>query len=194
MGILSGIKLVANQATYGKLIGVSQKSGIKVFERIDEYGCKHITSIGRDGNVRKKILKSPDIETVVDNLVTGERVNIRNGKTSFSLTRRSKDGAVERYFKEPWINEVNLVFGEGENMLKLSAWRNPSSKDVTFIMNNKKDFNLNGTLIPHGYTHASVNADGKTIGKIKEVFDISVPHDKNLVQSVFSAVHKLLKI
>ena len=85
MSILSGIKLVANSAAFGKLIGVAKKNGIKVFEKVDEYGCKHITSIGRDGNVRKKILKSPDIETVVDNFVTGERVNIRNGKTSFSI-------------------------------------------------------------------------------------------------------------
>ena len=189
MSILSGIKFVTNLATHGKLIGVAKKSGIKVFEKIDEYGCKHITSIGRDGNVRKKILKAPDIETVVDNFVTGERVNIRSGKTSFSLTRRSENGDVEYYYRSP--ERVSLVFGEGPNRLDLSVDQCKHAGKL-FSMSNAKHFNLNGVTVPPGVTVAKVGKDGIIEKIVKDIQTRS--HDKDLVKSVYDAVSKLFKL
>lgn len=201
MSILSGIKLVSNLATYGKLIGVGKKNGIKVYEKVVGLNGRGLTSVGRDGQVRKNIIISSNGNTHVFNKLNGEHVEIQPG-SYFHMTRRSKDGAVEQYFRTDKRTfegpEAEVIFGEGDNMLRLKTSKienpyNSNWRSKTFYMLNKNDFNLNGTIIPQGYSVASVSSDGKTIEGIHEVLD-NIPHDKNLVQSVYDSVAKLLRL
>lgn len=200
MSILSGIKLVSNIATHGKLIGIGKKNGIKVYEKVVGLSGRGLTSVGRDGQVRKSIIISENGNTYVFNKVNGEHLEINPGNY-YTMTRHSKDGSIEQYFRtnEKTLNgpEAEVIFGEGDNMLRLktSKYTSPYSGKVSraFTMVNKNNFDLNGTIIPHGFSHAHISSDGKTIEELTPVLD-DFPHDKDLVQSVYNAVSKLLKL